>query len=231
MIRFAVVLVLMMLSLSANAQFGIRVSQNFNSASKWDNFLSNEAGRNVDIFTSSQSVMLDYWMRLPNHRVEFYPNISYHRATDELSSFLVASSVQRPKLEQLGAGLLVHIYALDFTGDCDCPTFSKQGGLVKKGFFFMGGIGVDYSSKNFGLTNSSDSNLDFKASLGIGLDIGITDFFTVSPFLQVQRYFDVSGHNLSETFGRTGNISSSINQLQVGLRLGLRPDYTKKRRF
>ncbi len=231
MIRFAVILVMIMSCLSANAQFGIRISHNFNQAKNWDNFLSNEVGRNVTVFASSQSVTLDYWSRLPNHRVEFYPNISYHRATDDFSNLFVSGTFQTPKLEQIGVGILAHIYAFDFTGDCDCPTFSKQGGLIKKGFFFMGGVGADYARKSFGFGVLGDGNFDVKASVGIGLDIGVTDLLTITPFLQYQRYFDVSGHNFSEVFGRTGNISSSINQFQVGLRLGLRPDYTKKRRF
>lgn len=229
MIRFVATLILTILCLSANAQFGVRISQNFNKASNWDDFLSNEAGQNATVFTSSQSITLDYWLRLPNHRVEFYPNISYHRATDDFSSLFINTTFETSKLEQIGGGLLVHIYAFDFTGDCDCPTFSKQGGLVKKGFFFMGGVGADFSRKSFGDGNLGDGNVDVKASLGIGLDIGITDLITITPFVQVQRYFDVSGHNFSEIFGRTGNISSSINQFQVGLRFGLRPDYTKSR--
>lgn len=229
MIRFTAILILTILCLSANAQFGIRVSQNFNKAGSWDDFISNEIGRSESVFTSSQSYTLDYWLRLPNHRVEFYPNISYHRATDLITNIGVGGSESTSVLDQIGAGLLVHIYAFDFTGDCDCPTFSKQGGLVKKGFFFMGGVGADFARKKFGDGDLADGNFDVKASLGLGIDIGLTDLLTITPFVQIQRYFDVSGHNLSEVFNSTGNISSSINQLQVGLRLGLRADYSKPR--
>jgi len=220
---------MMTLSLSANGQFGIRISQNFNKANSWDNFLSEELNRSERIFSSSQTYTLDYWLRLPNHRLEFYPNISYHRATDVVDNLGAGVLDMNSTLEQIGGGLLVHIYAFDFTGDCDCPTFSKQGGLIKKGFFFMGGVGADFARKSFGNSNLEDGNFDVKASLGLGLDIGVTDLITVTPFIQYQRYFDVSGHNLSELFGGSGNISSSINQFQVGLRLGLRPDYTKSR--
>ena len=228
--RFGVVIsMLLFTGLSANAQFGLRASYNLNNAPAWDQVFSEALNRDVNIFSSSQSLTLDYWIRLPNHRVEFYPNISYHGA--QMTIRPGVGQLDLPmKLQQIGGGLLAHIYPLDFTGDCDCPTFSKQGGLFKKGFFILGGLGADYSLKDWDRSGLSDGNIDIKGSIGLGMDIGITDLFTISPFIQFQRYFDVSGHDLSNLFNLDdSNISSSINQLQLGIRVGFRPDYTKNR--
>jgi len=42
--------------------------------------------------------------------------------------------------------LNIHIYAFDLSGDRKNPTFSKQGSLFKKGFFFTVAHGLMYSS-------------------------------------------------------------------------------------
>jgi len=186
------------------AQWGVRVGYNFNKTPGWDEFFSSVESRNQSVFESSLSFEVDYWTRLRNHRIEFYPYLSYHQATTTL-----AVSQNTLGLRQLGAGLKTHIYLLDLMGDCDCPTFSKQGGFFKKGFFL---------------------NIDVRGTIGLGLDVGINDLLTITPFVAYNRYFDVSWHELGSSFGQPGrNVSSHINQLQIGVRFGIRSDYEKPR--
>lgn len=177
-------------------------------------------GRNEKVFEQSYSIALDYWFRLKEKRIEFYPYLSYHQANDELSI-----SGNALVLRQFGTGLLTHFYILDLIGDCDCPTFSKQGDFFKKGFFLMAGVGTVLSHKDYN-TGWTDGNFDFVASVGVGQDIGINDLFTVTPFLQYQYVSNVSWHELGTAFGQgSGNQSSNIGMIQLGLRLGIRADY------
>lgn len=209
----------------SSAQFGVRLGYNLNTASAWDDFFSTQENRAQNVFSTSYGIEVDYWTRLKNQRVEFYPYISYYQANTTLSSSLTSLS-----LRQIGAGLKSHIYFLDFHGDCDCPTFSKQGGLFQKGFFLLAGVGTDFAQKAIGAEAHRDGNIDVRASLGLGLDIGISDLLTITPFVAYQRFFDVSWHEVGSTFGQEQvNVSSTINQLQVGVRIGLRGDYESPR--
>jgi len=219
------VVILLLFSLHLSGQWGVRIGYNLNKTPAWDDFFSTVENRNQDVFESSLGFEVDYWTRLKNHRIEFYPYLSYHQATSDL-----AVSQTGLKLRQLGAGVKTHIYLLDLLGDCDCPTFSKQGGLVKKGLFFLAGVGVDYSQKSIGPESFRDGNIDVRGSIGLGLDLGINDLITISPFVVFQRYFDVSWHELGVSFGQPDrNVSSHINQLQLGIRVGFRPDYDRPR--
>ena len=214
----------------AEGQYGVRATYNINQVFAWSEFFDNLNASNNNILNQSLSFELDYWLRLPNHRIEFYPYLSYHQAnTVVLSGEGAGATEQSIGLRQFGLGLISHIYLLDLVGDCDCPTFSKQGGFVKKGFFLLGGIGVVRSDKTTGQTYN-DANLDFSARLGAGLDIGLTDFVTLSPFVQYQYFPSVSWHDLGTDFQTTPqHVESALGQLQFGLRIGFRPDY--KRRF
>lgn len=212
------ILVFVLLVSKITAQFGIRTSYDINRANTWDDFFESVQIPSSNIFNSSTTYTLDYWVRLRNTRIEFYPNISFRQS----STVLTPNDF---KLRQLGIGILSHIYLFDLIGDCDCPTFSKQGNLIKKGFFVLAGIGTDYSSKGInGIFD--DQNMDLKVQLGIGLDIGISDFFTITPFGQFTYFPDVSWHTLGPVYGSSiNNVNSSLRLLQLGVRLGFRPDY------
>ena len=225
MLKTITIFLLMTFSCSLAGQWGVRVGYNLNQTSSWDEFFSTIEGSNQSVFDNSISLEVDYWLRLPNQRIEFYPYISYHRASSNL-----AISETSLSLRQIGAGLKTHIYLLDLIDDCDCPTFSKQGGLFKKGFFLLGGIGVDFSEKGVANEGFRDGNIDFRGTIGLGLDLGVNDLVTISPFIAFNRYFDVSWHELGNSFGQPGvDVSSHLNQLQLGVRIGFRADYGRQR--
>jgi hypothetical protein len=126
---------------------------------------------------------------------------------------------------------------LDFEGDCDCPTFSKDGTLVSKGFHFIAYTGVNRhdveTEFNTPFSDPADNfdtqSYTFKAGLGAGLDIGLTELITISPHILVSRNFGVNAINDASDLmvGESENISSSLNQVNFGLRLIFRPDYQK----
>ncbi len=225
MVKPIVLVLLLTFSYSLEGQWGLRAGFNLNQASSWDNFFSTVETSNQSVFQTSFSVEVDYWLRLRNQRIEFYPYLSYQQATSELA----VSNIDL-RLRQIGGGIKTHIYLLNLVDDCDCPTFSKQGGLVKKGFFLLGGIGVDFAQKAVAEETLRDGNIDVRGTIGIGLDIGVNDLVTVSPFIAFNRYFDVSWHEVGASFGQpTTDVSSNINQIQLGVRIGFRPDYNQRR--
>lgn len=219
-LRLLFFMLILMTSSIAKGQFGMRTSYDINSAREWNSFFSTIDGPNTKVFNHSFSFTLDYWLRLPNKRIEFYPNISFRQA----KSNLVQNDVDL-SLRQFGLGLLTHFYILDLIGDCDCPTFSKQGNAIKKGFFLIAGTGIDYSQKAIN-QNYSDGNLDLKITAGLGFDLGINDLLTITPFIQYQYYPDISWHEMAIQFGQDiNNVNSPFGLFQLGVRLGFRPDY------
>jgi len=224
MSRLVSIAIFLLSALLVHGQVGIRIGYNLNDAPEWDNYFRTIDPRLDNVFPTSLSFEVDYWTRLRNKRIEFYPYLSYHQASTNISgeAFLA--------LRQIGLGLKSHIYLLDFHGDCDCPTFSKQGGVIKKGLFFLAGVGTDFAQKSVLDEPFRDGNIDVRTTIGLGLDLGITDLITISPFFAYQRYFDVSWHEVGRSFNLPqDNVSSSINQIQFGIRIGLRSDYEAPR--
>jgi hypothetical protein len=160
-------------------------------------------------------VSANYWFRLENIRIEFYPEISYsffnHRhPTDALSKTFTFS--------QIGLAAPISIYPFDLGSDCNCPTFSKQNETFKKGFFIQ--VTPGYYLSNY---NPVDTNPDstrkanyFGFGVGLGLDVGLSDLITLSPIIS---YF---------TFPNTkSDIASTwlVDDIMIGFRILFRPDY------
>ncbi len=164
---------------------------------------------------SSIELGLAYWFRLKSKRVEFLPEISYALMSDGDNSFNSNSAIH--------FSFNTQIYPIDFHSDCNsCPTFSKDGGLVKKGFYWIISPGI--SSYNFEFTDSATGqegviidDIAFRIGLGAGLDIGLSNLMTISPFAR---------YNISATLSDDTD-SSTYNQFQIGLRAVLRVDKDK----
>ena len=217
------VVILLLLSQGIYSQIGISAFYNSNNYAGWNDFFRNDANQitNTDrIFSTSVSVEVDYWFRLRDQRIEFYPYISYHQASTELQFANIDLG-----LRQIGGGVNTHIYLLDLIGDCDCPTFSKQGTFFKKGFFILAGVGADFSTKAID-GDFRDGNIDLALQGGLGLDIGVTDVITLTPILRYRYLPSISWHELAPVFGLdNNNVSTSGGQLGIGLRVGIRLDY------
>ena len=226
--RILIIFLLVSASCELQGQYGVRATYNLNNANNWNQFLQQVGKQQQDIFNRSVGFSIDYWLRMKNTRIEFYPYLSYHQNSDIVSNngSGITTGSTFLALRQFGFGLTTHFYLFDFFGDCECPTFSKQGGFLKKGFFLMAGIGADLSQKRIGDFGYRDSNIDTKFSGGAGLDIGLNDLITLSPFIQYQYYPSISWHELGTSFNRQPeHVESSLQQIQFGLRIGFRPDY------
>ena len=213
-------------------QVGVNLFYNNHlSASDWDAVKTTE---NETFLSNSYGASLDYWFRLKNYRVEFLPEIGVRFGSHVGSGFDDIDIEFNTQNYYFLAN--TNIYIFDLEGDCNCPTFGKEGGLFKKGFYVQVGPGVtlfsvDPSLDEYELTKS----LAFFYNLGIGLDIGLAKYLTVTPWLRFQQtlsqnFQDIYYNATGDAFN-TDDISSNVNDLQFGLRIGYRFDYKKSQRF
>jgi len=86
-------------------------------------------------------------------------------------------------LQMIRLQLNLHLYFLDWRGDCNCPTFSRRGSPLKKGLFLNVSPGLAYLYRNLKGTNPADDfSLAGNMGLGIGYDIGISRQLTLVPY-------------------------------------------------
>ena len=228
--RFATLIAIFFgISLSSQAQVGVSLKWNNNSYDELEEGLI----LSDDVLGSSYEIGVNYWFRLKNKRIEFLPEVAFAKAS---TSRVLTSQIQSSVLELNFTGIFLNmhtnIYLLDFEGDCDCPTFSKDGNKLGKGFHVILSPGYGISSYSMEQTNDpivvNEMNFKystFKLGAGIGFDIGINNLITLTPHILYNKYFvagDTSCLNCDEALEY-----SNSSQLQFGLRLILRPDYVK----
>jgi len=157
-----------------------------------------------------------------NYRIQFHLNAghAFSKTSLETRTF---------ELRQIDLSLSSKIFLLSLEADCDCPTFSRDAGLLEKGFYVELIAGA--SSYNATLTDVfelNDKGIGLKLGLGMGLEIGINDQITISPYVRYNRFFSNEWEGLQETIGTLDNIESDrgsntspINQVSAGIRLGI----------
>ena len=195
-----------------------------------------------EAFDQGVEIGLDYWFRLKNQRVEFFPEVTYSKNPSisiarQSGSLLSTGEID---YDAIGFNANTRIYFLDFNSDCDCPTFSKQSEFIPKGLFALisPGVKMNVISQRFLNAENSESinsrHWSYRVGIGFGFDFGLSDLLTVTPFAQYNLEFNHSSefienfnqfHNPFET--QVGLSASDNRQLQFGIRLGFRPDYNE----
>ena len=228
-----IVLIILLFTITdASAQFGVRAKYNLNSFSTWDSFLEQSTTGEIDkIFPSNIEIGVDYWFRLKNLRIEFMPEIAMGLKTSSTYSTIGAET----NFSYFAFNMNSQIYAFDLTGDCDCPTFSKQGPSLNKGFFFNIAPGILYNTKKISLESSDPSafesnQVNLRIGIGAGFDIGLSDLFTITPSVMYNLAPGIKFNELSNIVSGMlidTSFDSGLNQIQFQLRFGFRPDYVK----
>ncbi len=221
---------LLTLATFGQAQWGLMVNYSNNQAQNW------QLGDNPDGSFQERSILgrgfstsLDYRLRIPRTRVELLPALGIGQAArifTESPNSLIAPPLEF-SVRYAGFNLPVHIYFLDLDGDCDCPTFSRQGPGLKKGLFLMVSAGINYfdlSLKNY------PANIDQRSwvgnvGIGLGLDLGLSKRLTISPLFRAiyspsVRWDKLVPANSSMALTPDFTTSSPLLQFQPGIRLG-----------
>lgn len=220
---------LLLLTTLAQAQVGIRAGYGKTSFDKWEGF----AYRLIDVnqasfLNSGMNFGVDYWFRLKKRRIEFMPELGYTQFSTTTVDGIKYS------LSSINTYFNVHIYPLDLAEDCDCPTFSKQGNTIKKGFFIHAAPLLRYQLQEAaGSKTLSGNAFAFGFRAGAGIDIGLSDFLTLTPMVAYEstaqsKWKDLATFDINPP--SDPDISSSGTGLYGMLRLGFRLNPNKRRR-
>lgn len=223
-LRFTLLL-LILCPIASYGQFGVNAKYLFGQSETLDM---------VNISQDGIQASLEYSFRLKQKRIEFHPGLGYR--------FTFNRDLYHGYFNAFDLDLNTAVYPFDFEGDCDCPTWSKEGTLIKKGFFLEISPGLSYQTLHrnksysdvypFELepTNITDSHVLWKLGGAIGLDIGISEQITITPMFSftVQSSTEWNGLQSSYTFNDT---LDDYSYLGAGLRLAYKPDPKRRRRF
>ncbi len=197
------------------------------------NSINGETQTNLD---KGLSFGIDYWFRLKNKRIEFTPEFNYVRFSETWST--TESTVAEISAQFFSLYANTNIYLFDLGNDCNCPTFDKDGDILKKGFFFQISPGVSYVSNKFSnkVTNEdSDTNaIAPSIGLGVGLDIGLSKFLTVTPIITYRQHFNVNWENMHDLLESDQTLTGEDDQTEAsmfsfGIRIGMRFDELKNK--
>ena len=208
---------------SASAQFGIRAKYNTNSFSDWEQFIPEIGHSNIEIGA-------DYFFKLKTRRIEFMPEV-YYGLNSVVDYYSPADLLLNFEHSYIGFQFNTNIYIFDLASDCDCPTSSKDGPSIKKGFFFSIAPGVVYNKYQRTTPpvvtepDPSISTLNARLAVGAGYDIGITDLLTITPFI---NYAISLGNDAAFYSAENEEVKTNWTTLQAGIRVGFRPDYVKR---
>ncbi len=214
---------------STSCMFGqINLSSYFSkiNAKDWQSQIDSKLGNQNNLnYQQAFSFGVSYWFRLPQRRIEFTPEISY--ADFEGQYTYPNDGTFDVDIHFHQFNFHTNIYFLDFEGDCHCPTFGKQDPILKKGLFFQISPGVMFSSYNVNNGDISKAT-SFQIGAGLGLDIGLSENFTITPIVRLKQHFNVNWVNLDQyliegngDFENHDNLSN-ILQLEAGLQFGIR---------
>ena len=220
---------------SVYGQIGIRTKYLKNGIDDdQTNFIS-KVGSIDDALSTGYGLGIDFWIRLKTKRVEFLPELGINYSQTSFETEITQYSLD---YNYLYFNLNTRIYPMDFEGDCDCPTFSNQSTLIKKGFYFELSPGVGYYTSHYdsslptvsnpeGETNTATLDaFSYKIGVAVGLDIGLSNLLTINPYAMYNYHFgreyDIPVGKLSTLIdSNSGNIMS---QLELGLRFAIRFD-------
>ncbi len=185
----------------------------------------------LDIENISQDgihVSAEYNFRLESKRIEFRPGLGYRFTTN--------GPMYSGYLTSFDFDMGTAIYPFDFAGDCDCPTFSKEGNLFKKGFFLelLPGVGYQIFSRLRSDPDDPDrlpirsKNFVWKMGGAAGLDIGVSEQFTLTPMLSATMLSATEWEGLRMD-GTSGTLNDYV-YFGAGIRITYNAEDKKGRR-
>lgn len=181
---------------------------------------------------------VEYGFRFKPRRIEFHPALGYRRTFYNDVQDPYASGAKHGYMDALDFDFHTDLYLFDFEGDCDCPTWSKEGEFFKKGFFLEVSPGLSFQGLTRTFYNSdpgppdvpvTSTNLLWKFSFGAGIDIGISEHLTLTPILSWTMLSKAEWARLDE-YGHTGTLDDQTF-LAAGLRMTYIMDPKRRGRY
>lgn len=212
------VLLIGLFKIKAIGQVGFSGGVSNFKSSEWLDAIGERANKSIASLNGWEAGV-DYWFRLKQKRVEFTLEGNYSRFSD-----MKLPDNGKLTLKEYGLQLNTNIYPLDFGSDCNCPTWSKNGDFFKKGFFLQLIAGGAFMDKHLEAPNflSDDSAIVLRLGAGVGLDIGLSDFITITPLVRYYYLPNLTWEGIATE--KNGSDTTNGGQVFAGLRLGLRFD-------
>ncbi|MEM9847090.1 MAG: hypothetical protein AAF847_04320 [Bacteroidota bacterium] len=210
----------------ATAQIGITAGYTSMEAPDWEFEFQQEFGLNNQLFVSGSRIGINYWLRLKKVRVEFFPSLEYANYGTQIGNDASANQADFDA-DLIGIFLHTRIYPFDFINDCNCPTFSKQNEAFKKGFFLMLSPGVEAMQigvrRRVGNEITGQLKAEGKPTFGggVGFDIGVSDFLTLTPLVNARYTPNVDGDHIINDNVMDDDFSD-LFQFFAGINIGLR---------
>jgi hypothetical protein len=222
--RFILTTCVLLFGININfGQYGLNIRYLSNDFNDWSDVTREFSGS--ALWENNLEFAVDYWFRPEEIRTEYYVEGTFGLAS--------TSSVGREyDLTSLGLGIRSHVYIFDFKGDCDCPTFKKEGGLFKKGFFLQYGVGTAFWLKS-AEPGPDHNNVAVDLHIGAGFDVGISDLMTITPYASYHYLPNVNYDGFVQTHDFTdldADNNTSVTRFRLGVRIGFRPDFLQERR-
>ncbi len=221
MVKWLVVLVIGLFPVLGYSQFGLNIKYVSGGSDILDEALISQKGMQASV---------EYGFRLKKKRLEFHPGIGYR--------FTFNGSQHEGNITAFDMDLNTAIYPFDFEGDCDCPTWSKEGNLIKKGLFLEVSPGLSFQTINRDIVTPEDPNDPqatftssttlLKLGIGMGIDIGLSDAVTLTPIISYVIFSSEDWIGLNRD-GSTGTLDDQ-SYLGLGLRMVYKPDPKRLRR-
>lgn len=180
---------------------------------------------------TAYSLGVDYWFRLKNKRIEFLPELNYARTSVDLPD------ATHLRGQWFSLFFNTNFYVFDLNSDCDCPTFSKQSNLLKSGFFVRVSPGATYAvinseSDRIGHFDPDHTGIIPSLAAGAGLDLGVSDVLTLTPFAEARYLFlfdqPAQAEPVNDAVPFDYQLPGGESQgwrFRVGIRMGFRFDY------
>lgn len=220
MVKWLVLLIVGLAPALGYGQFGVNIKYLIGGSETLDQ---------VNISQDGVQASLEYGFRLKKKRLEFHPGIGYRTSFN--------SSDFDGYIYSIDFDFNTAIYPFDFGGDCNCPTFSKDGNIIKKGLFVEVSPGLSFQTlKRFDAwpfdpqnpQPSSDNNTLMKLSFGGGIDIGVSEAITITPLISYTLLSKADWSSLLSGYGIPTLDDQSY--LGLGLRMTYKPNPKRLRR-
>lgn len=220
---------ILFLSLTLSAQIGLiyqHSAQNYNDWNSLLNINNIEVIGNQSSMGDLHTIGLDYSFRPQQVRIEIAPTLSFSRNLIDLQRNSDQQNAELLGL-RIAFDLNSQIYLFDLEGDCDCPTFAKSAPFWKKGFYLKLGAGYYLQSLQLSQSLSSTaantdlSQFNYRGSLGAGLDIGLSESLTISPFYMyvIHGMLDMTPLLIADFFVVSDQTGVNINNSEIGLKI------------
>jgi hypothetical protein len=217
-------------------QLGVQINYHKSNFPVWDDVLQNEGITEFQIFNQQYQIALDFGFSLRQYRVEIYPGFAYTRGAQAYSNYSAAESHYIDfDLLQYGFFVRTQVYPFDLLSKkgMQCPSFYSGGDIFTKGWFISVQPEFIYSQKSLegyrvfapgqeGPISSAANNMIFGFGIGTGLDIGLSESFSLTPTIMYSFLLGEKWSGYSQVFDQPSfNDATAASFVSYGIRIGL----------